>query len=241
MIRVSVPSPNARPTARCRSGDIPRRHGRHVPFRLPIRFSRIALPCSPSIGRPTSVTKRFVPSVPNVMVPVVIGGNTACLVTWLTTPPVDPRPNKTDAGPFSTSIELQVERVTCIAAEITHAVQVEIVAGREAAQRQVVALGAGFPRTQADARHVSQRIPQRHVALVLHQFLRHNVDRLRRIQQRLRQPPQRRNLRLVAVALDALHRHRRQLHCVRAGCGLSLRCGESGASRSNNGTHSTPQ
>ena len=51
-----------------------------------------------------SVVMRRVPSVPSVTDPLVMAVGPACLLTWLITPPVEPRPNRMPAGPFSTSI-----------------------------------------------------------------------------------------------------------------------------------------
>ena len=168
----------------------------------------------PSMGRSISVVKRYVPSVPTVQSwPSVIGVSCGCLLTWLITPPVEPRPNRTEAGPFSTSIALQVERIAVVAAEVAHAVEVEVVARVEAAQCEAVALRAGLAGGEADAGHIAQRVAHRGDGLVLHQLLRDHADRLRRVEQRLRQLGQRRHGGLVAtLRVAALHGDRRQLH-----------------------------
>ena len=107
-------------------------------------------------------------------------------MAWLTTPPVEPRPNVTDDGPCSTSTSCSVERIAIVAAEIAHAVDEEIVAGGESADGQVVALRAAFAGRQADAGNVAQRVAQRGDALLLHHLLRNGGDGLRRVEQRLR-------------------------------------------------------
>ena len=209
---MSVPMPKAT------DGAMPKRRysaasRADMPLRLPIRLRRNAEFSRPSMGRSISVVKRNVRSVPTVPVPAVIGASCGCLLTWLITPPVEPRPNRIEAGPFSTSISLQVERIAVVAAEVAHAVEVEVVARVESAQRQTVALSAGLARGQADAGDIAQRVAHRGDALILHQLLRDHGDRLRGIEQRLRQLGQRRHGALVpALPVLCLHRDRRQLH-----------------------------
>ena len=62
---------------------------------------------------------------------------------------------------------LQVKRIAIVTAKVAHAVEENIVAGGEAANRQVVALGAAFSGGDADAGHIAQRVAQRGRALVL--------------------------------------------------------------------------
>ena len=68
-------------------------------------FRRIAAPGSAAIARLISIVLRLVPSVPKESVPMVTGASWACLETWLMTPPAEPRPNRTDDGPSSTSTD----------------------------------------------------------------------------------------------------------------------------------------
>ncbi len=56
-----------------------------------------------SIGRLTSVVTRNDGCVPAITVAVANGVRVGTLLTWLITPPVDPRPNSIDDGPCSTS------------------------------------------------------------------------------------------------------------------------------------------
>ena len=107
------------------------------------------------------------------------------LLTSLTTPPVVPRPKVTADGPSQHLHFFLVECVAVVAAEIAHAVEENVVARREAANRQVVALRAAFAGRQADACHVAQRVAQRGGVLLGHDLLRHHADRLRRVQSRL--------------------------------------------------------
>src|ERR1700687_1744840 len=97
-------------------------------------------------------------------------------------PPVEPRPNRTEEGPLSTSTDSEVEGGAGVLAQVAHPVDVDIVAGREAAQGEVVALApARLPRGQADAGHRPQRVAQgEHRALVEH-LLRDDGDGLRRV------------------------------------------------------------
>ena len=61
----------------------------------------------------------------------------------------------------------------------------EIVARGKAADRKAVALRSALARRQADARDVAQRIAQRGCALVLNNVLRHHINGLRSVHQRL--------------------------------------------------------
>jgi hypothetical protein len=56
-----------------------------------------------STARPTSAVVRTMPFVVTDASTSVTGLSWATLLTWLTTPPVDPRPNSIDDGPISTS------------------------------------------------------------------------------------------------------------------------------------------
>ncbi len=86
---------------------------------------------------------------------------------------------------------LHVERIAIVAAKVPHAIEENVVAGSEAADGQVVALGAALSGGQADAGNIAQRIPQRGCALVLNDVLGNDVDRLRSFRQRLGQLRQR--------------------------------------------------
>lgn len=78
---------------------------------------------------------------------------------------------------------LCVKRIAVVTSEIAHSVDVQIVARRETANRQVVALRAAFARRETDTGYISQTIAQCRGALLLHRRLRHNVDSSRSVQQ----------------------------------------------------------
>ena len=86
---------------------------------------------------------------------------------------------------------LHVKRIAIVAAKVPHAIEENIVSGSEAADGQVVALGAALSGGDADAGNIAQRIPQRGCALVLNDVLGNDVDRLRSFRQRLGQLRQR--------------------------------------------------
>ena len=79
---------------------------------------------------------------------------------------------------------LQVEGIAVVAAEIAHAIDIEIVARAEAANRQIVALRAAFAGRDADAGHVAQRVAQRGGVLLRHDLLADDVHGLRHIAER---------------------------------------------------------
>ena len=78
------------------------------------------------------------------------GVSVGVLLTWLIAPPVEPRPNSNDDGPCSTSTSSRSNGVAIIAAEVAHAVEIEIVASIESAQCQVRALSTRLAAPQAD-------------------------------------------------------------------------------------------
>ncbi len=99
---------------------------------------------------------------------------------------------------------LEVEGVAGVLAQVAHPVDVDVVAGREAAQGEVVALApARLARGQADAGHRAQRVAQgEHRALVEH-LLRDDGDGLRRVLDRVGELVEARLLDLELVALAA--------------------------------------
>ena len=80
---------------------------------------------------------------------------------------------------------LHVKGIAIVAAKVAHAVEENVVARGKAANRKVVALGAAFPRSDADAGNIAQSIAQRGRALVLDDVLGNDVDGLRGVDQGL--------------------------------------------------------
>src|SRR6187551_674300 len=80
----------------------------------------------------------------------------AVLLTWLTTPPVEPRPNSIDAAQHLDPVE--VEDVALVERGVADAVDEDVAAGgeREAAQADVLLAALG--RLEADAGGVVQRL-----------------------------------------------------------------------------------
>jgi hypothetical protein len=88
-------------------------------------------------------------------------------------------------GPFQHLDLLDVEQIAVVLAEIAHAVEKEVTAGRKAAQVvDVVRLRSSFRGGVADAGHVAQRVAKRGRALRADHLLRHGVDELRDVPQR---------------------------------------------------------
>jgi hypothetical protein len=129
------------------------------------------------------------------------------LLTWLTTPPVEPRPNSIDAEPRSTSIAVEVEDVALVERGVADAVDEDVAAGgeREAAQADVLLAALG--RLEADAGGVVQRLLHGVGAAVLHQLLGDHGDRLRDVAQ---------------ILVAAADRAGRRPHRVLVGLGLGL-------------------
>ncbi len=82
---------------------------------------------------------------------------------------------------------LGIKRIAIVAAEIAHAVDEQIVARRESADCQIVALRSAFARRQADAGHISQGIAQRRDALLLHHGVWNGSYGLRGVERILRE------------------------------------------------------
>ncbi len=76
---------------------------------------------------------------------------------------------------------LQIEGIAVVAAEIAHAIDVQIVARAEAANGQIVALRAAFAGGDADARDVAQGIAECGGVLLRHDLLADDVHGLRGI------------------------------------------------------------
>jgi hypothetical protein len=77
---------------------------------------------------------------------------------------------------FENFDRLKVEGIAVVAAEIPHSIEVEIVPGAEAPDGEIVALHPRFAGSEADARHVTQRIARARDTLILHQLLWDHVD-----------------------------------------------------------------
>src|SRR6185437_9743259 len=80
---------------------------------------------------------------------------------------------------------VEEEGIAVIAAEIPHAVEVDVAARAKTADRQIVALRAVLAGAEADAGDVAQGVAHRRNTLVFHDLARHRVNRSRRIEQRL--------------------------------------------------------
>src|SRR4051812_31483853 len=71
-----------------------------------------------------------------------------------------------------------IEGIAIVAAEITHAIDEEIIARAETADGEVIALRAAFTRRDTDTGNVAQRIAQRGDVLLFESFLRNDADGL---------------------------------------------------------------
>ena len=106
---------------------------------------------------------------------------------------------------------LQVEGVAGVLAEVADPVDVDVVAGREAAEREVVTLTpAAFARGQADAGHGAERVAQGEHRALLQHLLRDDRDGLRGVLDGVRELVEARllDLELVALAPDVDPRQR---------------------------------
>ena len=93
------------------------------------------------------------------------------------TPPVVPRPNRVEAGPFKTSIDCVVEHVAVIEAGVAQTIQEIVVPGGEAAQIDEVAMGAAFAGIEGDAGHILEGVLEVVDALFLDHLGRDHIDR----------------------------------------------------------------
>ena len=142
---------------------------------------------SPS-GWLTSAVARAVGPYPLVMLRVRLGTRLGDLLTWLIAPPVEPRPNMTADGPLRTSTDSRLNVSRVYMTEVADAVDEDVVARREPAQGEVVALGASaLARGDADAGHVAQGVAQAEGGLLAHHLERHHRDGLRRVLKRIRE------------------------------------------------------
>lgn len=128
------------------------------------------------------------------------------------TPPVEPRPNKDRGWTLQNFDLLDIERIARVAAEIPHPVEIKVIAGREAAKREIVALRSRLASAQADAGHIAKRLAGGGDGdvLILQQLLRDHVDGLRHIDQRFGQFVEGREIGLIARSDAALDRDRRE-------------------------------
>ena len=107
------------------------------------------------------------------------------MLTWLITPPVEPRPKASADGTLQHFDRLDVEEVAVVLADVAHAVEEEIAARGEAAQPEDLRRGhAAFRRGERDAGHVAQRFLQRRDRLLPDHRLRDDVHELRDVAQR---------------------------------------------------------
>ncbi len=91
-----------------------------------------------------------------------------------------PAPEQQGRRPLEDLDGLQVEGVARVHAHVADAVEEDVGARVEAAQGEVVALGAAaLTGDEADAGDVAQRVAQREGGLLAHQLLGHDGDRLR--------------------------------------------------------------
>lgn len=90
--------PQRSPVTRSRPGASPLK---------PIRFSRRA--ATPPNGWFRSAVTRPWGPLPAVPLTSWTGVSFGVLLTWLMMPPVDPRPNRTEEGPFSTSTDSRLK------------------------------------------------------------------------------------------------------------------------------------
>nr|WP_166795825.1 hypothetical protein [Methylocella tundrae] len=149
---------------------------------------------------------------------------TGSLLVMLMTPPVEPRPNRNDAGPFSTSISWMLNVSRVYQPWIAHAVAVEIIARRIAVDRDIITLRAALAAKEGDARHIVQRLDHGGILLVLNELLRDDGDALRGVEDRRRNALQAERARIVigaaalalAAHVDLFKRNRVSLR----GCGV---------------------
>src|ERR1041384_4655285 len=81
---------------------------------------------------------------------------------------------------------VHVEGIAVVAAEVTHAIEEDVVASGKAADGQAVSLCSPFTSGQADAGDVAQGVTQGGGSLVLNDVLRDDVDGLWSLDERLR-------------------------------------------------------
>ena len=99
-------------------------------------------------------------------------------------PPVDPSPGNRGRGALGHLHLLEVERVSGIPPEVTHAVDEHVCSRAETANRQLVSRrNPAFARLEGDADDVSQDVAQRRGALFLDDRLRNEIDGLRDVTQ----------------------------------------------------------
>jgi hypothetical protein len=100
------------------------------------------------------------------------------LLTWLTTPPVEPLPNSMEAEPLRHFDAVEVEGVALVQRGVLHAVGVDVarLAEREAAQAHVFL--TGFAGLEGDARRGAQHFAEVVLVAVGHQLFGEHRDRL---------------------------------------------------------------
>ena len=99
---------------------------------------------------------------------------------------------------------VDIEHVAVVEAGVAQPVHEVVVARGEAAQVDEIAVRAAFARVERDAGHVLERLGQRGGALLLDHLRRHDVDRLRRVEDLLRQHVERGALGRDHDGLDVL-------------------------------------
>ena len=100
------------------------------------------------------------------------------------TPPVVPRPNKTEEGPLSTSTSFYEERIADILSVIFHPVEIEIRIGSKPANVDRVTSATTFSGGNRQSTHILQGITQIEGILRLDQRFCHHTHRLRNIAER---------------------------------------------------------